>query len=147
MVGLPVRSLSFYVPGIPAPKGSKTPWGTEANPRTRPWMAVVADAAAQRMNGQPLMQGPLALAAEFEFVRPKSHYRTGRNADQLRATAPVWHEQTPDADKLARAIGDALAGVCFRDDRQIAMWEISKRWGESAGMSLQVWQLNEETTA
>lgn len=145
-----MRSVSFYVPGTAAPQGSlvRTRYGVrDANKNTRPWKGAVAEAAYERMlrNGcDGLLSGPIAFFAEFNFARPKSHYRTGRHAGLLRAAAPRWHEQTPDADKLARAIGDALSGVVFRDDAQIAQWEISKRWAEVSGAYLQIWELEDE---
>ena len=38
----------------------------------------------------------------FRFVRPKSHYGTGRNAKKLKPSAPPHHTQKPDATKLLR---------------------------------------------
>ena len=56
----------------------------------------------------------------FTFVRPKSHYRTGRNAHLLRDDAPTRPATIPDLSKLARSTEDALkdAGV-IRDDSLI----------------------------
>jgi len=34
----------------------------------------------------------------------------------------------PDLDKLVRAVGDALSGIAYRDDRQICDIRASKRW-------------------
>jgi Holliday junction resolvase RusA-like endonuclease len=128
-------TIRFTVIGLPAPQGSKTPWGSEANPRTRPWRAAVAEKAAQAVD-VPLT-GPVSVIAEFYFPRPKSHYG-GKNANVLKASAPVFVEKKPDADKLARAIGDSLSGVVVRDDAQIAAWWIVKRYGEPARVELRV---------
>jgi hypothetical protein len=43
--------IRLTVIGIPAPQGSKTPWGSEANPRTRPWRATVAATLLARPPG------------------------------------------------------------------------------------------------
>lgn len=136
-----MTAVAFTIPGIPAPQGSKTPWGTEANKNTRPWRATVSAAAAEKLNGDPLLTGPLECAVLFVFPRPKSHYRTGRNAHELRATAPAWHTSKPDADKLQRAIGDALTGVLIRDDALICAWKVEKRYGEPARAVVAVAQL------
>lgn len=135
------RAFFFDVPGQPAPQGSKNPWGSEDNPRTRPWRHAVTAAAAARLNGAPLLTGPIRVDAHFYFPRPKSHYRTGRHSSQLRPDAPKYHASSPDLDKLARAIGDALAGVAFRDDRQIAAWGLSKTYGDRAHAIVQVSEL------
>ena len=44
----------------------------------------------------------------FRFPRPRSHFGTGRNAGQLKPSAPFYVRTRPDLDKLARAVGDAL---------------------------------------
>lgn len=134
-----LMAVEITVYGIPAPQGSKAPYGGESNPRTKPWRAAVAAEAAQAMNGRPILPPvPLKVRAEFIFPRPKSHYRTGKNAHVLKDTAPDFHTSKPDADKLARAIGDALTGIVFRDDSQVAVWRIEKRYGEPARVELEI---------
>ena len=64
----------------------------------------------------------------------RSHY-TGKGA--LKASAPVAPGK-PDLDKLARAVGDALTGVAYRDDAQITRWHLQKRYGEQAGTEITV---------
>jgi Holliday junction resolvase RusA-like endonuclease len=142
-------SVQFTVPGLPAPQGSKTPWGTEANPRTRPWRAAVTAEAAEAMRtrGASLFTGPVLLDVVFSFTRPKSHYGTGRNADRLKPGAPRFHASKPDADKLARAIGDSLTGVVFRDDSQIGRLTVSKVYGDTAGATVLVAPLNNDAIA
>ena len=83
---------------------------------------------------------PVRVDALFVFPRPKSHYRTGRYADLLREDAPVWCATKPDADKLARAIGDALSGVLLRDDNLIVEWKIRKVYGDPARCELLIQQ-------
>jgi len=119
-------AVAFTIDGAAAPQGSKTPWGSEANPRTRPWRAAVAAAAAAAMGGDPPLHGPVSVQIQFAFPRPKGHYGSGRNATTLRPTAPGYHAYRPDLDKLIRAIGDALTGIVLRDDAQIAALFVTK---------------------
>jgi crossover junction endodeoxyribonuclease RusA len=130
--------ISFIVYGAPVPQGSKNPWGGEANPKTRPWRAAVSAAAADAMDGQALLAGPVELTVEFVFPRPKSHFGTGRNAGVLKDTAPEYVTKAPDLDKLTRAIGDALTGVVFRDDAQVADLSVRKVYGEPTRALIEV---------
>ena len=119
------EQVSFFVPGVPAPQGSKvrTTWGLrEDNPKTRPWREAVAwEAVAARQHGSlPLMSGPVAASLRFVFPRPKHHYRTGKNQHLLKDSAAIWHSTKPDIDKLQRAVFDSLSGVLIQDDSQIA---------------------------
>lgn len=137
----PRRQISFNVPGIPQPRGSKRampnraggrPLMVDTNAKSKPWMAAVSAAAAEAMSDAALMQGPLRLKVTFMFPRPKSHFRTGRNAHVLKPLAPERVSKKPDVDKLLRAVCDAMTGIVFFDDAQVASVEAEKWYGEAA---------------
>lgn len=98
------------------------------------WRAV----AVQIMHdpGRTPFTVPVGVEAVFRFARPKSHYRA--NGD-LKESAPYWHPSSPDLDKLARALGDALtvAGV-VADDRLIASWAATRVWAEVSSATVRV---------
>jgi Holliday junction resolvase RusA-like endonuclease len=125
--------IEITIHGEPAPQGSKTRLRSggmrEANPNTAPWRSTVTAAANKTMAGRPPLVGPLELRATFAFVRPASHYRSGRHAGELKPSAPAYRSSRPDLDKLVRAIGDALTGVVYRDDAQIAIVRAEKHYG------------------
>jgi crossover junction endodeoxyribonuclease RusA len=145
------KQIAFEVDGRPQQRGSKQafagknggrPRMVDSNAKSGPWMDAVAFRARLAMltfgDETPLFDGPLRLTAVFRFKRPKSHYlKSG-----LRPTAPGWHATTPDADKLTRAIGDAMTGVVYGDDKQIADVRVSKVYTESSeGVTIEVRQL------
>lgn len=105
----------------------------EAGAHTADWRARVSTIAGEAHRGR-VLEGGLSLAVSFRFLRPKSHYRTGANADSrrpwhlLRASAPGYHTQRPDATKLLRALEDALTGILWRDDAQVVRQACSKEW-------------------
>lgn len=130
------QRIEFVIPGTPQQQGSKTrmPNGfmVESNKKLGSWRRD-AIAAAQAAYQGPKIIGPVFVLADFYFARPGSHYGTGRNASKLKPSAPRWHAQIPDGDKLARALGDVLtqAGV-LQDDRLIARWVATKLWTSKA---------------
>jgi Holliday junction resolvase RusA-like endonuclease len=124
--------IQITVAGVPAPQGSKTrtKWGVrEDNPATKPWRTAVAWEATAAMNGRTLLTGPVELLALFYFPRPKSHYRTGKHAGELKHSAPEYCITKPDADKLLRACCDAMSGIVYRDDAQIVRVAARKLYG------------------
>ena len=133
--------ISFQVYGLPAAQGSKNPWGGEANKQLKPWRNDVAVAALASLNGEPLIAGPVSLRAVFIFPRPKSHYRTGKRAGDVKENAPGWKTSAPDLDKLVRAVGDALTGVLFRDDAQIVDIAVTKIYGQTPGVHVKIEEL------
>ena len=145
----PIIELTVY--GQPAPQGSKRafavrgkggiPTGRVAviessHDRVKSWRQAVIDAAVALDGG---LTEPVSLGVTFALPRPKGHYRTGRNAAQLRDTAPVWPAGKPDLSKLIRSTEDALtdAGM-WRDDSQVVQVNALKIYAGSMGRFLAV---------
>lgn len=145
--------ITFTVYGEARPAGSKRAF---VNPRTgkailtdasgakgKDWRRAVADAAAEASRGE-LLDGPLEVTFRFYRVRPRSHYRTGRNSHLLRDSAPEFPTTRPDALKLARAAEDSMTGVLYRDDSQIVNEYLFKRYGETARLEVRVAVISDE---
>jgi Holliday junction resolvase RusA-like endonuclease len=124
--------VSFVVLGVAAPQGSKvlTKWGAmrEANKRTMPWRQEVAAKAQEAMRGASPILTPVRLRATFLFPRPKSHYRTGKHAGQLKDGIGYWMTTKPDLSKLVRAAEDAMTGIVYRDDSQVCVLDVAKHY-------------------
>lgn len=157
-------TITIFVPGVPAPGGSKTAsvirrkGGAIVTRANGSPMVIVRDAGGkknaswkeackvfgcQAYKGPPL-DGPLQATVVFAMPRPKHHFRTGKRAGELLDTAPRWHTAKPDATKLWRSTEDALTGIFWTDDAQIVKQEISKRYmsaGERPGASIQLTRL------
>jgi Holliday junction resolvase RusA-like endonuclease len=131
------EAVSFYVPGLPISQGSKRHVGggrmIESSRKLAPWRALVSRVAAEAMEGKQLLDEPLWMAATFAFWRPKAHYRTGKYADMLKPSAPSAPMSYPDIEKLVRAINDAIEGIVFRNDSQIARLFAEKTYREQLG--------------
>lgn len=135
--------LSFFVPGIPAPGGSKRFVGfgkktgrailiDAAGERNKNWRAVVATCGKEAMskitNELPVwFNGPLRVKFEFYMPRRKGDFNSKGG---LKPSAPFFHTTKPDALKLARSTEDALTGIIWNDDAQTAILEISKRYAD-----------------
>lgn len=86
--------------------------------------------AMQARPSEPIL-GPVSLSLQFFFPRPKSHYRTGKYSDQLKANAPLLHISKPDADNLVKLVKDALNGVFWHDDSQVCVLYAEKKYSLS----------------
>jgi len=83
------------------------------------YKATIREAAASA--GVTLLDGPVALLIVFVFPRPK-------NMVWKRKPMPsVWHVKTPDLDNCCKATMDALSGIAWRDDAQVADIRARKR--------------------
>ena len=141
-----MSSLSIRVPGEAITQGSKMGFKrggrvtlvdmsdrkTKTMPanRLKDWKAKVTKEATKAMRTFKLKPelGAVRLVCEFHLERPKSHrLKSGK----LRKGAPMVPAK--DLDKLVRAVGDSLSGVCYKDDVQIAELDARKMYAESDG--------------
>jgi len=114
-------NVVLRVMGTPAPQGSKRHVGrgimVESSKAVGPWReAVVGEAQRQGAAGL-MIPAAVIVTLTFYVGRPKGHYRTGRNANLLRDSAPKYPAGKPDLDKLTRSTLDGLvqAGVIADD--------------------------------
>ena len=107
----------------------------EASPHVKGWRDLVSAVAFQSMPGDPIST-PVGVAVHFLFPRPKSHYRTGKNAHLLRAGAPdrPTTRSVGDIDKLARAVLDGISvtsgGQLLQDDSSVVWVFAEKDWAQ-----------------
>jgi Holliday junction resolvase RusA-like endonuclease len=131
--------MKFTVIGTPQPQGSARafmpkgwtrPVITSANAKLKPWRQEVSQVVAATMaeQGIEIIRRPAAVRVEaiFFFQRPKSVKKAA-----LKTTAP-------DADKLARSLGDSMSRLAYEDDAQIVDFHVLKEFGEPARVEVEV---------
>lgn len=143
--------MKFFVPGTPVPKGSAKAFvhrrtgraivRQDNAERQKPWASAISYTAQQR--GCRPAHGPVRIELWFRMPRPKNHYGTGRNAGVLKRGAKIYHTSTPDLDKLVRLVKDALTGVAWSDDSQVAEVAASKTYDECPGVVVEILELAE----
>jgi crossover junction endodeoxyribonuclease RusA len=106
------------------------------------WKSQIAVAARPVAPAAPIL-GPVKVRLDFMMRRPRSHYRTGAKADQLRPDAPLNHTAKFDLDNLCKAVLDGLTqlGSFWRDDSQVACLEASKRYGQQPGVAVEIMEM------
>jgi crossover junction endodeoxyribonuclease RusA len=142
-----VSAAEIWVAGIPAPQGSKRHVGNgrmiESSKAVGPWREAVRAETARIMVSP--FYSPVKIALFFRFPRPKSHFRTGRNAHLLCASAPAYPATKPDLDKLARAVLDGLTdGGAWQDDAQVVAIAAAKEYaspGRAPGCKIWIGEL------
>ncbi|HEX8005210.1 MAG TPA: RusA family crossover junction endodeoxyribonuclease [Trebonia sp.] len=133
---LVVPSLSVWVPGRPAPQGSKELGEhgqmREASPYLPPWRQAIRRAVFERFRelgvkpaDRPLYRGPVGISLMF-------HLDTGQRIDSA-----------PDLDKLQRAVWDALTKAkVWEDDGRVVDVQAGKRQATDSlgtGAFLRIW--------
>jgi crossover junction endodeoxyribonuclease RusA len=142
--------LSFFAPGVPAPKGSLDAKpipgsrkvymvaGNQANQDK--WASAIAQAAREAdwwdqipAGEREPWGGDVEVICQFVIPeRPRVHTATDRGAGDL--------------DKLQRCVWDALTGIVYVDDSQVTVSGASKRMaapGEMSGATIHIRLLGE----
>ncbi|WP_435582898.1 RusA family crossover junction endodeoxyribonuclease [Amycolatopsis thermoflava] len=141
-----------FVAGTPRPQGSKRAFHhkqsgrivqMEDNPHVKTWRGDIRDALLDPTGERQPFTGPVVVQLVFVMARPKSHYRTGRNAHLLRDDAPAEPTSKPDTDKLCRAVLDAVgsAHTVWKDDSHVTDMHAVKRYatpGEPTGVHITI---------
>ena len=125
-ITLPLRPMA-------APRPRVTRYGTHNRESYTQFKAAIG-LACRRHFPRPL-EGPLGMRLLFQFRTPKSWSRKRR-------AAAFHHSIRPDADNLAKSILDGLNGIAFVDDAQISRLSVSKRWGESDLIEIEIRSIN-----
>jgi crossover junction endodeoxyribonuclease RusA len=131
------KSFRAFVPGHPAPQGSKRHVGkgimVESSKHVAPWRSDVRSACLDAA-GKPLafFGGPVNVELLFVLRRPV--------ATPKKLTPPAIKK--PDIDKLARAILDAIGSAgMWRDDSQVVALMAFKKlagFGETPGCRIAI---------
>lgn len=113
--------LARFIPGIPAPQGSKRHVGNgrmiESSKKVGPWRNAVAAAFADVAEHKKPLFPNEALTVLAVYYLPR-----------LPTVKRVWPTVPPDIDKLDRGLLDALtlAGVWEDDAQVVELWSIKQ---------------------
>lgn len=72
----------------------------------------------------PLLDVDVLVSIQAIYLRPASHYKRDGSVRSSSPPRPGY----ADCDKLARAVCDALAGIAYRNDRQVALLSVERLW-------------------
>lgn len=127
--------IAFTVSGDPQTKGSAKAFRHKStgkiivrndNARCASWSSAVAWKARLAMGPKKPTPTPVSVTLSFTLARPKT----------TKLATPRL-----DIDKLTRAVLDALTGIVYVDDKQVAEVTARKAWGEP-GVVIEVSETN-----
>jgi crossover junction endodeoxyribonuclease RusA len=129
-------SISFFVAGIPQPKGSTRAFvvkghavTTSSSRNLKAWeLRIAHEAQAAVPEGFCDGESTYEVACSFYFAKPKGHAKR----------YVYWHTKRPDVDKLLRAVLDGLTKICWNDDAQVSVVFASKHYSEEERLGAKV---------
>lgn len=129
-----LRAFEFTVPGecIPWARagGGKGMHRFTPNKQAK-YMAALKLICQAAMKGAPPIEGPIELVICAAYAWPQS-WSAKRRANT------TWRVSRPDADNLAKIVGDALNKVAWLDDALIACLTVKKYYANIPGLRVGV---------
>jgi Holliday junction resolvase RusA-like endonuclease len=125
--------VSFIVRGAPSAKSRPRFRSVNGNvraytPKKSASYENLVKLEAQKHITTPI-NGPVGLYIHFYLPRPK------RLIWKTRKMPAIYTDKRPDIDNLAKSVIDGLNNIAFRDDGQIAMLHIQKKYCEGDSQS------------
>jgi Holliday junction resolvase RusA-like endonuclease len=127
-------TITFTVPGIP------TPWARAAGGATRARFTPAKQRSAAgaikhlcslAMRGARPLEGAVSLWVLAVYPWPTSWSGKKRAANQRKTSRP-------DVDNIGKLLADALNGVAWIDDAQIAVVRLAKVYGDHPGLQVKI---------
>lgn len=148
------QAIAFAFPGVPIAKGRpralarlvKAGGITKAivqlitPPETRQAEAKLQKLARAYMaaqGGEPFA-GPVRMQIVAVYPPPASW---PKRLHAALSEGVVYHTSKPDADNLAKLVGDALNEIAYQDDSQVAELIVRKRYGTPARTDITITEL------
>jgi len=139
MDNLPINDFydfTFLIPARGVPKGSTHAFKskhsnkiiTQQNGANALYAYQYLVSLGARQRGVKPLDNSVSIKIRYNFARPQSHYIGNKREKGLKASAPKYYAQTPDIDKLDRAVLDGLTGVAYVDDKQVVSLQSEKHW-------------------
>ena len=139
-----MTQISFTIPGNPVGKGR--PRATTINgmarmytpKKTASYETLVVMAYTTAYGSVKIDHGPIAIHLLATFEMPLSWSMKKRREHDRK-----YCDKKIDADNIAKIVCDALNGVAYHDDRQVANLTVLKRWGQDGSVSVTLRNIEE----
>lgn len=104
--------------------------------KTKAFEAAVATVARATMGAHPPIEGPCKVEIYATFKPPKSWPRKKQEY-----VMGLPYTSRTDADNQIKAVADALNGIAYGDDRQVADVTITRRYGREDAFRVTVTEI------
>lgn len=137
------RTYRVRIPAKPVAKGRARVSKQTGVPYT-PKQTVVAESWVRlcvvQAVGTPRVAGPVAVRVVFVMPVPKTMPKAKRKAVDEGRILPT---SKPDWDNLAKLVSDALNGIAWVDDAEVARAEVVKVYGPEPCTIVEWWHMGE----
>lgn len=140
--------IEFTIPGQPVAKGRPKFARRGAHvvaytpEKTASYENLVKIAATAAMHGQEPSNKPISLAVEINLQIPSSWSGKRRS---MAESGVICATKKPDADNVLKGIKDGCNGIVWRDDAQVVLVMLHKRYSATPSALVRVMEVEGES--
>lgn len=132
--------VKFTVPGEPVGKGRPRVvrnggFSRTYTPEKTASYENLVKLEFQRQGGRMLKDGPVGMRIVAWYGIPRS---ASKRKQEAMVGGLIWPTKKPDCDNVAKIVADALNGLAYRDDSQVVMLHVEKRFGEEPRVDVEI---------
>lgn len=143
-----ISSIHFDVPGEPVAKGRARSYKRgnfiqHVTPeKTVLYENLIKMIVLEAMNGAKPITGAISLRIQAHFGIAASW---SKKKKEMAITGQLKATKKPDADNIAKIVGDALNGVAFADDSAVTHLVVTKAYSHHPRIEVQIDALEEQS--
>jgi Holliday junction resolvase RusA-like endonuclease len=124
--------VRFTIPGEPTGKARPrvTKWGVYTPEKT-----VLYENLVKTCYDGPMMEGPLSMEIIAYYQIAKS---ASKKQQQAMRELKILPTKKPDCDNVIKIIADALNNIAYKDDSQIVIAKILKRYSDNPRVEVEL---------
>lgn len=140
-----MNSVSFTIPGPPqgkarprvvrAQNGMSLTYTPDKTVRYEELVRIRFKAAAQGFRFQDDAQVGIQITAWYSISKSKS-----KKAKAAMLAGQINPTKKPDCDNIMKIICDALNGIAYKDDQQITLAQIRKKYADVPRVDVRLWE-------
>jgi len=143
-----ISSIHFDVPGEPVAKGRARSYKRgnfiqHVTPeKTVLYENLIKMIVLEAMNGAKPITGAISLRIQAHFGIAASW---SKKKKEMAITGQLKATKKPDADNIAKIVGDALNGIAFADDSAVTHLVVTKAYSHHPRIEVQIDALEEQS--
>lgn len=106
-------------------------------PEMKAWRNSCQLLIASEYRGQPMLEGALRARLRF-YIKPPQYLSKVKKYHQALIDEVIPVDKKPDIDNYEKALYDSMSGIVFKDDGQIALYDVGKFYSLNPRIEIEI---------
>lgn len=107
------------------------------DPKMKAWRNSCQLLIASEYRGQTMLEGALRARLRF-YIKPPQYLSKVKKYHQALLDEVIPVDKKPDVDNYEKALYDSMSGIVFKDDGQIALYDVGKFYSLNPRIEIEI---------